>query len=312
MSGTSNTVVLFWFYKEISLCHERVKHFKKLNPNTLIYGLYGGQPPQNGELDDITGDLEHLYIFEEQRSAHWKWMCGDQMLVDWYRNVGFTFTWQRIFILQWDLVMYQPLDYFIGDVKDNQYAIPGVRDIEKVKTWWAWYEENKIEGFRKQLANTMHYDGPVLCSLFICALLPRQFFEYFVEREYSETYFLEYKIPTVLNALGYEAFDAPWLKPYWAEELLKKYVSVENRCLIAVGHSIPKEVVKDNLLKNRNMIFHPCYESLQELDNVVLNLSFSEKLKLTRLNCFNYAKYVVKKLLRYNRRDRGGLLKFIK
>ena len=315
MSGIENTIVLFWFYKELPLCIERIKHFKRLNPNTLVYGLYGGQTPKIGELDEIAKYLEHLYIFDKQKSTQWKWMSGDQMLIEWYRQIGFQFDWQKVFILQWDLSMYQPLSFFIGDVKDNQYVIPGIRDIENVKSWWAWYEESKIDDFRNYLNSSMNYDGPVFCSLFICALLPRQFFEYFLSREYSEKYFLEYKIPTILNALGYQPFEAKWLKPYWSEELLDNYVPIEERCLIAVGHGIPKEVIKKNILSNQQMIFHPCYESLSNLEELSYGsttLSATEKCKLLMLNIEAYAKYRVKKLIGYNRAHRGGLLKYIK
>jgi hypothetical protein len=237
------------------------------------------------------------------------------MLIDWYREVGFAFEWDRIFLLQWDIVMYKPLDFFIGEVKNNQFAIPGVRDIEDVKKWWSWYDEGKIDSFSGYLKETMRYEGPVLCSLFICALLPRSFFHHFFDREYSEEYFLEYKIPSLLKALGYEPFDAKWLSPYWAEELRDTYVPLQDRCLIAVGHGIPKEVIKANLLSDKNMIFHPCYESLKSLHNSnfdVSSLSVWEHAKLFILNVNSYVKYRVKKLIGYNRAHRKGLLKLIK
>ncbi|KXI28505.1 hypothetical protein [Paraglaciecola hydrolytica] len=233
MSKKNNIVILFWFYKEIPLCQERLEHFKKLNPDMPIYGLYGGEKSKLGELDEIATYMEHLYVFEKEASAKWKWLNGDQMLVDWYRQIGGTFSWDRVFILQWDLIMYQPLDYFIGDVKANQFIIPGVRNIKNVQAWWPNFEENRINEFRSYLKDNFNYEGIISCSLFICALLPREFFEYYKNREYPEAYFLEYKIPTVLNALGFESYDAPCFKPYWAKELVKDYVSVENRTLIA-------------------------------------------------------------------------------
>ena len=278
MSGINSTVVLFWFYKEIPLCQERLEHFKKFNPNLLIYGLYGGEKPKLGMLDDIATYMEHLYIFEKPASAKWKWMNGDQMLIDWYREVGFEFSWNKVFILQWDLIMYQPLDYFIGDVKDNQYVIPGTRNIENVKTWWPWFEENKINKFRSYLKESLNYEGVLSCSLFICALLPRDFFEYFKNKEYPESYFLEYKIPTLLNALDFEVYAPPCFNPYWAAEIVEDYISVENRNLIAVGQGISKAVVKKNLLLNRHMIFHPCYESLLEIDSMEVQSTIMQHL----------------------------------
>lgn len=307
-----DTVVLFWFYKEIPLCLERIQHFKKLNPGVTIYGLYGGDVKSTDKLKDINEELDHLYIYEKECTAHWKWMNGDQMLVDWYRCIGFKLNWKNVFILQWDLVMYQPLDFYIGEIKENQYFIPGVRDISEVKAWWPWFRAESIDSFKNYLSKTMDYRGSISCSLFICALLPRAFFEYFKEIDYPEDYFLEYKIPTILNAIGYEPFDAVWGAPYWAEELIKDYVSVENRNLIAVGHSIPIEVVKKNLNLNRHSIFHPCYVTLSELEGEEYDLSIVEKLKLFRMNIISYAKFWVKKLIKYNRKERSGLLTLIK
>jgi hypothetical protein len=37
-----NLAILFWFYKEPEICRNRLKLLKVKNPNTQIFGLYGG------------------------------------------------------------------------------------------------------------------------------------------------------------------------------------------------------------------------------------------------------------------------------
>jgi hypothetical protein len=106
----NDLVVVFWFYKKLDLCLERIKHFKQFNPNLTIYGLYGGVDIDESLLEDIRQEVKHIYIYKEKKSSSWKWLNGDQMLVDWFRNTGVNFEWQKVFILQSDIVMFKPLD----------------------------------------------------------------------------------------------------------------------------------------------------------------------------------------------------------
>lgn len=308
----SNLIVIFWFYKKLDLCLERIKHFKSLNPNVSIYGLYGGEDIDVNLLEDINKELEHLYLFNRKKSSHWKWMNGDQMLVEWFREVGHKFDWANVFILQWDLVMFKPLAYFIEGIQERQYALSSVRKIEDVEDWWPWFEPEKINEFKLYLEEKFEFEGGLNCCLFIFALLPREFFDYFKNDELPEKYFLEYKIPSILAALNYMPFKSRRIDAFWYDEPTTKFERIENRNMLAVGHGIPSVILKSNLIKNNHMIFHPYYMSLSGLNVENVKFGFMDAVLLAKLNIASYFKFIIKKLIKYNRKKRSGLLKIIK
>jgi hypothetical protein len=308
----NDLVVVFWFYKELDLCLERIKHFKQFNPNLTIYGLYGGVDIDESLLEDIRQEVKHIYIYKEKKSSRWKWLNGDQMLVDWFRNTGVNFEWQKVFILQWDIVMFKPLDYFIHGIEKDQFALSSFRNIKHVQDWWPHYEPDKISEFELYLKENIKFNGDLSCCLFVFALLPREFFEYFKEKEYPGKYFLEYKIPSVLSALGFKPYKSEKFDAFWDKEPSTTYTPIEERNLLAVGHGISNEVIKKNLVENKNMIFHPCYTSLKNIDINDVKFTYVNMLSLAKTNIIEFFKFTIKRIIKYNRKKRTGLLKLIK
>jgi hypothetical protein len=99
---------------------------------------------------------------------------------------------------------------------------------------------------------------------------------------------------------------------FWDEEPSRIYTPIEERNLLAVGHSISNEVIKKNLVENKNMIFHPCYSSLQNIDINDVKFTYVDMLSLAKANIIEHLKFTIKRLIKYNRKKRVGLLKLIK
>lgn len=81
--------ILFWFYKEPQVCENRLKILRKYNPDTPIYGLYGGDSKdENIHRSILNKYLDDFYVFNKKRDTNWKWLHGDLMITDWYRERG--------------------------------------------------------------------------------------------------------------------------------------------------------------------------------------------------------------------------------
>ncbi len=60
------------------------------------------------------------------------------------------------------------------------------------------------------------------------------------------------------------------------------------------------------------MIFHPCYSSLKNIDINNVKFTYVDMLSLAKMNITESLKFTIKRLIKYNRKKRTGLLKLIK
>ena len=128
---------LFWLYKDIPLCVERLTRFRRLNPELEIYALYGGEPSKAGQAEKgISNLVDDFYCFNTPKNPEWKWENSDHLIAHWYLERGTNLKLQNIFILQW--VMLIPDQLMLEGVKQNQIILSGFTKFENVENWWGW------------------------------------------------------------------------------------------------------------------------------------------------------------------------------
>lgn len=67
--------ILFWFYKELEVCKNRLEILRQHNPKTLIYGLHGGKPEEAGEFELMLAPYRNdFYVFTKDKGSLWKWL----------------------------------------------------------------------------------------------------------------------------------------------------------------------------------------------------------------------------------------------
>ena len=119
--------VLFWFYKDIPLCVERLTRFRRLNPELEVFALYGGEISfSGGAREALAGLVEDFYCFDQIKGAEWKWRNGDHLIAHWYLERGVDLEWDSIFILQWDmLVLGKSLGSLLSNLEPRQLVLSG-------------------------------------------------------------------------------------------------------------------------------------------------------------------------------------------
>jgi hypothetical protein len=229
--------ILFWFYKEPEICRNHLELLRQDNPNASVYGLYGGNVAEADRyklaLDEY---LDDFYTFSEDKDTYWKWIQGDLMIAQWYRDRGQHLSWDTLIIVQWDMLVFGAIENIFSMLKPDQILLSGLRPIQEVEADWGWVtpkvperRQQYIE-FLEHVQKTYNYQGDPLGCLFIVVCLPRAFLEKYSQVEQAELGFIEYRIPIYAQIFGIpfcedHLFNAWWVDndpTFWTNNPLKQ------------------------------------------------------------------------------------------
>jgi hypothetical protein len=257
--------ILFWFYKEFDTCAERLDLLRRLNPETPIYGLYGGALEAADAVRARLGDrLDDFYAFPEARDAHWKWLNGDRLIASWMRARGAELAWDTVVVVQWDMLVLAPVHALFGPLQPGEALLSGYRPLSEVADWWGWAggrdpeKAAMLEAFRARLRSDWGVDGPLWCCLFIVICLPRDLLARYVGSGPPAEGFLEYKLPTLAHHWGFPVRRDLGFDPWWAADPATREAPERLRTLNAVGREAPLEIVRSELADPGGLrVFHP-------------------------------------------------------
>lgn len=201
--------ILFWFYKSPEICKNRLEILRQNNPNIPIYGVYGGDLANvdrfQSKLDTY---LDDFYTFSEHKDTYWKWLQGDLILTQWYRERGKYLPFDTIVVVQWDMLVLGNIEQLFSMLGPNQILLSGLRPIAEIEDSWYWVTPKLPDIRRKYLEFLEHVDKvydyqqePMAC-IFIVACLPRSFLESYATIEQPELGFIEYRIPIYAQIFG--------------------------------------------------------------------------------------------------------------
>lgn len=256
--------ILFWFYKDVPLCAERLDALRALNPDTPIYGLYGGTVEDAAAARALGPMFDDLYLFTETRDAHWKWLNGDRVIAAWMRDRGRDLAWDTVVLVQWDMLVAAPVDALFGSLRKGELVLSGFRPMAEVEDWWGWAgrrdadKASMLETFREDLELRRGYGGPLWCCLFIVVCLPRSFLARYAEAGPPEAGFLEYRMPTLARVWDTPVRTDLGFDPWWAADPATRDAPASARVLNAVGREVSPETVEAELADPAGRrIFHP-------------------------------------------------------
>ena len=257
--------VLFWFYKEVDICKNRIKLIKKYNPKIKIFGLYGGDKKKakyfNGKLKNY---LDDFYISAHcNKHGDWKWINGDLMILDWYNNQGRELkNWDSVVIVQWDALVLGNIKKQFSGIKKGEIFISGIRILDKyIEEKWSWTklksdERKNYLNFQKYVMEKYGYKNKLLCSLFILQIFSRDFFNCWLTVEDKEIGMLEYKIPTYAKIFNIPIYRKD-LGVWWFNKNAKRGETPLN----ARGVEVKEKLINSELnKKNGFRIFHPYFK----------------------------------------------------
>jgi len=251
--------ILFWFYKEPEISKNHLEILKKNNPNSKIFGLYGGNQNDIGQFRSLNSLLDDLYI-SPFTDPDWKWMHGDLVLLDWYERRGINFSWESIVITQWDMLIFDSLDNQFSGLKKDEIFLSGFRNLDKtLENHWSWTRENSPHrkdylAFLQYVKTNYGYSKSTPpCCLFILEVFPRKFFDIYKKVQDKEIGFLEYKIPIYAEIFGIPIYKRD-LSVCWTEDHTKFALNART-----IG--ITEKFIREQLAQAQGWrIFHPYFE----------------------------------------------------
>ena len=261
--------ILFWFYKELDLCRERLALLRWLNPGVTIYGLYGGEAGTGEAARRQVGPLvDDFWAYPHERTRDWRWRNGDQMINAWHEARGGDLPFDSIVVVQWDMLILTPVRRLFADLQLDEALFSGARPIHEVETWWGWAgagdaeKAAEFQAFRALLKDRFDWtDAPWAC-LFIVVVLPRRFLDRYCAEGAPIVGFLEYKLPTLARVFGTPLRLDPRFDPWWAANPATREAGWPVRTLNAIGVEVPIRIVLETLANRAGRrVFHPVFKS---------------------------------------------------
>src|SRR5438874_1821920 len=120
------SVILFHFHAHFDLCRARIALLRRLNPELKIFGLYGGDP---ANVEDAR-ELEKFGIADVYnditRAPTWNKKNTDLAVANWHRNVGRFVRFDRVHVIQWDLLYFTPVSGVYPGIPSDAIALTGL------------------------------------------------------------------------------------------------------------------------------------------------------------------------------------------
>ncbi len=252
--------ILFWYYKELSVCVDRVRMLRRLNPETAIYGLYGGNPEDFPQYRDMLSPwLNDNWAFQEDYDAQWKWRHGDRMISAWFIDQGQHFDWDTLIVMQWDMLALDPVKNIFGQLRLDEIWLPGWRRLDEIESrfWWTRpgteVHDDYLQ-FKAWIKEQYQFDSHLYACQFVAAALPRTFLDRYAAMPSAELGFLEYKMPTCAIIFGTPYRELPHLPVHWFDTVTPN----ARYALTTCKEPIPDATIAAEALNRQGArLFHP-------------------------------------------------------
>lgn len=255
--------IVFWFYKDIEVCRNRLELLQRYNPQLDIFALYGGRKSQAQMFRRSLGKyVKDFYVskFSEKAPA-WKWINGERMILDWYLSRGQYFRWDSVMVIQWDMPILGSIQKQFPRLKKSQIFLSGLRTLDTfIEKRWSWtkpgsHERKKYLAFKNYVRTKYGYIKKLWCSLFILQIFPRKFFKDWRTEKDTTLGMLEYTLPTFANIFQTPIYRKD-LGVWWFDKRTGRRETPMN----ARGVQIRKKFIERELhKKNGYRIFHPYF-----------------------------------------------------
>src|SRR5262245_4307143 len=199
--------VLFWFYKQVDVCENRLALLRQRNGDLRVYGLYGGDAGDAPGFEARLGTQLDDFYMAPPADAEWKWLNGDLMLLEWYERRGRDLAWDQIAVVQWDLLVLDAIHRQLPGMEAGEIFLSGLSALDaEVERNWYWTRDparrpNYLQ-FRQYVRDHYGHDREPRFCFFIFQVFPRAFFERYAAVPGKEIGMLEYKVPTYAEIFG--------------------------------------------------------------------------------------------------------------
>ena len=139
-----NRIILFRFHTDVSVCENRLRLLKKHNPEVEIFGLFGGQEKDLEKFQKTLNPyLESIYCIRG-KSSSWKRTHGDLAMKLWYENIGKTLSFDTLYYIEWDLLLFESLEKIYGHIPENGIGLTSLTLLKNIEKEWFWLSNKSL------------------------------------------------------------------------------------------------------------------------------------------------------------------------
>lgn len=261
-------IILFRYHHQFERNKELLRFYKYLNPEIKIFGLYGGTEEDFAQASQILdGILENNYILQLS-DPDWKWKNSDMGFQAWYNDFGHTIDFDMLHIIEWDLLLFEPIDKLFAHVPQGNLALTGLIKLEKIKNKWYWTRNERKKKEWEQLLEyfkTKHqYNHQPMAMIGPATTLPRAFLDKVRGIQIPDLSNDEVRIPMLAQVFGFEMHDTGFFRKWFSKKEFRYFNA--NSFVIEMKY-IKKELEK----KYGRRAFHPCNQDFTSEDLINLH-----------------------------------------
>jgi hypothetical protein len=181
-----------------------------------IYGLYGG--PRRVPVAALRGVVGLDGVHSSGEPARWNWQHSDLAAAAWFRAVGHRLPFDVLHLVEWDLLLLEPLESLYSSVPEGAVGVTALTPISELEEEWTWLrrEANRRawEALVAHARSDWGYDGTPYGCLAGGSCLPRSFLETYAAIDPPVLCNDELRLPLFAQILGFPIVDTrlrgPW------------------------------------------------------------------------------------------------------
>ncbi len=219
-------VALLYFHREPLVVRNRLRLLRLFNPDVRIFGIYGGSDlvyarlgrPLRRMLGTEIEDVYHL----SGKSRLWKWANTDLAALNWFEAVGRDVEFDSVVLVQWDMLLFAPLDVLYDDVPADTVALTGLVPVSELQGRWPFLGYERYSRELQQLTELARSEFGFTEALHAClgpgACLPRTFLERYPALHLPTLCHDEIRMPLVSRLLGLDLVETGFIGDWFDEE----------------------------------------------------------------------------------------------
>ncbi len=230
---------------------------RRLNPDLRLYGLYGGDADSLREAAALKpAGLDDVYLVLADQPARNKWKDTDLAVAEWFRTIGRSILFDRVHVIQWDLLIFDSLDRVYPPLADDTVALTGLTPLAAVAHFWDWTVQEPLATTSSALIEAMRRRFNYRGDPFVCIgpgySLSRDFLARYSDVDHDHALgHDELRLPLFAEMLGFKLIDTGFY-PRWRDP--------EVEC---VFNADPKEIDPERVAAELRRVggrrvFHPC------------------------------------------------------
>lgn len=244
----SDLALLYIFYGAPDTCAHRLRIFRELNPFLKIYGICTAGVSQKSRFQIVEDQCDHLWYLPDH-DAKWCWYNLDKVACMWFEEVGRSLNFEKILVVDWDLLLLEPVDRWLDQVGENEVKIIDVWENRNPdENFWTSSRFPEYALFKEKFSAQTPQGYRLLNAFLFAYACTKGALALFTSKVITLPGYCEFRLPTVIASCGIQVSN--FCRPdNWG-----KFATV-------TGLSIPKKLIKKELADPHGFrMFHPVYE----------------------------------------------------